>query len=76
VDAEFSQLNVSEMDDDDTWLRQNGSFILMSGVTQSINIYVCNLTISPGEILNVRDDFRTPRKRIRGADENNIGKLS
>jgi hypothetical protein len=48
----------------------------MSGVTQPTNSYVFNLTISPGEILNMRDDFRTPRKRIKGTNANNIGKLS
>jgi hypothetical protein len=63
------------MDDDDSWLRWNDSFIPMSGVTQPINSYVCNPTISPGEITNVHKDFRTPRKRIRGANANNVGKL-
>jgi hypothetical protein len=48
----------------------------MSRVTQSTNSYVCNLSISPGEIPNVREDFRVPRKRFRGANANNIGKLS
>jgi hypothetical protein len=28
------------------------------------------------EIPNVHDDFRTPRKWIKGANANNIGKLS
>jgi hypothetical protein len=64
------------MDDDDSWLRQNDSFIPMSGVTLPTNSYICNPTISPGEIPNVHEDFRTPRKRIRGANANNIGKLS
>jgi hypothetical protein len=44
----------------------------MSGVMQVINNYVCNSTISPREILNVREDFRIPRKRIRGANANNV----
>jgi hypothetical protein len=48
----------------------------MSGVTQPTNSYVCNPTISLGEISNVREDFRAPRKRIRGANANNVGKLS
>jgi hypothetical protein len=64
------------MDDDDSWIRRNDSFVPMSGVTQPTNNYVCNLTISPGEIPNVCEDFRTPRKRIRGANANNVGKLS
>jgi hypothetical protein len=76
VDAEFSQPDVAKMDDDDSWLRQNGSFISMFGVTQPTNIYVCNPTISPSEIPILRKDFRAPRKRIRGANANNIGKLS
>jgi hypothetical protein len=48
----------------------------MSRVTQPINGYVCNPTVNPGEIPNVHEDFRTPMKRIRGANANNIGKLS
>jgi hypothetical protein len=64
------------MDDDDSWLRWNDSFVPMSGVTQPANSYICNLTISLGEIPNVREGFRTPRKRIRGANANNISKLS
>jgi hypothetical protein len=64
------------MDDDDTWLRRNDSFIPMSGVMQPTNSYACNLTISLGEIPNICDDFRTPRKRIKGANANNVGKLS
>jgi hypothetical protein len=68
--------DVAETDDDDSWLRQNDSFIHMSGVTQPTNSYVCNPTISLGEIPNVRKDFGTPRKRIRGANANNVGKLS
>jgi hypothetical protein len=48
----------------------------MSGITQATNNYVYNLTISPGEIPNVREDFMTPKKRIRGANTNNVGKLS
>jgi hypothetical protein len=64
------------MDDDDSWLRWNNSFIPMSIVKQPTNNYVCNPTISPGEIPNVREGFRTPMKRIRGANVNNIGKLS
>jgi hypothetical protein len=47
----------------------------MSGVTQPINSYVCNPTISPGEMFNMREDFRAPTKRIRGANANNVGKL-
>jgi hypothetical protein len=76
VDAKFSQPNIAETDDDDSWLRRNDSFVPMSGVTQLINSYVYNPTISPGEMFNVREDFRTPMKRIRGANANNIGKLS
>jgi hypothetical protein len=72
VDAEFSQLDVAKMDDDDTWLRWNDSFIPMSRVMQPTNNYVCNLVISPGEIPNVHDDFRTTRKRIKGANANNV----
>jgi hypothetical protein len=75
-DAEFSQLDIAKMDDDDSCLRRNNSFVTMSGVTQSTNNYICNPTISPGEIPNVHEDFRTPRKRIMGANANNIGKLS
>jgi hypothetical protein len=48
----------------------------MFGVTQQINSYVCNSTISPGEIPNAREDFRAPRRRIRGANTSNIVKLS
>jgi hypothetical protein len=33
VDAEFSQPDIAEMVDDDSWLRWNDSFIPMSGVT-------------------------------------------
>jgi hypothetical protein len=47
-----------------------------SCVTQPTNSYVCNPYISVGEIPNVREDFMAPRKRIRGANANNIGKLS
>jgi hypothetical protein len=54
------------MDDDDSWLRRNDSFIPMSGVMQPTNSYVCNPTVSLGEIPNAREDFRTPMKRIRG----------
>jgi hypothetical protein len=75
VDAEFSQTYVAKMDDNDTWLRRNDSFIHMSGVTQPTNSYVCNPTISPGEIPNECNDFRAPRKRIKGANANNVGKL-
>jgi hypothetical protein len=64
------------MNDDDSWVRWNDSFVAMSGVTPSTNGYVCNPTVSPGEILNVREDFRTPTSRIRGANANNVGKLS
>jgi hypothetical protein len=76
VDAEFSQPNVAETDDDDTWLRWNDSFVPMSSVMRSTNIYVCNLTISPREIPNVSEDFRAPRKRIKEANANNVDKLS
>jgi hypothetical protein len=75
-DVEFSQSDIAKMDDDDSCLRRNNSFVTMSGVTQPTNSYICNPTISPGEIPNVHEDFRTPRKRIRGANANNIGKLS
>jgi hypothetical protein len=76
VDAKFSQPDVAEMDDDDTWLRRNDSFVPISSVTQLTNSYICNLIISLGEIPNVHDDFRTPRKRMKGANANNVGKLS
>jgi hypothetical protein len=75
-DAEFSQPNIAKMDDDDSWLRRNDSFIPISGVMQPTNSYVCNPTISLGEITNVSQDFRVPRKRITGANANNVGKLS
>jgi hypothetical protein len=48
----------------------------MCRVTQPTNIYVCNPSISLGEIPNVREDFRVPRKRFSGANANNVGKLS
>jgi hypothetical protein len=32
VDAEFLQPDIAEMDDDDTWLVRNDSFVPMSGV--------------------------------------------
>jgi hypothetical protein len=41
-DTEFSQLDVAEMDNDDSWLRQNDGFVPMS--TKS---YVSNPTITP-----------------------------
>jgi hypothetical protein len=41
-DTEFSQPDVAEMDDDDSWLRQNDDFVRMSAKS-----YVSNLTISP-----------------------------
>jgi hypothetical protein len=75
-DAEFLRQDVAEMDDDDSWLRQNISFLPTSHVTQPTNSYVHNLSISPGEIPNVHEDFRVPRKRFRGANANNVGKLS
>jgi hypothetical protein len=75
-DAEFLQQDVAKTDDDDTWLIWNDSFIPMSCVTQLTNSYVCNPSISSGEILNVREDFRVPRKMFRGANANNVGKLS
>jgi hypothetical protein len=75
-DAEFSQSNVAKTDDDGSWLRWNDSFVPISGVTQPTNSYVCNLVVSPGEISNVHEDFRTPTKRIRGENANNVGKLS
>jgi hypothetical protein len=75
-DVEFSQPDIAKMDDDDSWLRWNDSFVPMYGVTQPRNSYVYNPVISPGEIPNVREDFRTPRKRIMGADANTVDKLS
>jgi hypothetical protein len=75
-DAEFSQPEIAKMDDDDSWLKWNDSFIPMYGVMQPTNSYVCNLAISPGEISNVHEDFRTPRKRIMRADANTVDKLS
>jgi hypothetical protein len=39
------------------------------------NNYVCNLSISPGEILNLREDFRSSVKRNRGENANNVGKV-
>jgi hypothetical protein len=48
----------------------------MSGVAQLTNSYVCNSIVSPGEIPNVHEDFRTPMKRIGGTNANNVGKLS
>jgi hypothetical protein len=74
--VEFLQPYIAEIDDDDSWLRRNDSFVPLSGVTQSTNSCVCNPTINPGEIPNVHEDFMAPRKRIRGANANNIGKLS
>jgi hypothetical protein len=44
-------------------------------VTQPTNSYVCNLPISPREIPNLCQDSRSPFKRIRGANANNVGKL-
>jgi hypothetical protein len=76
VDVDFSQPDCDHTDDDDTLLRRNDSFVSMSGVTQPTNSYVCNLSISLGEISNLREDFRTPAKRMRGANANKIGKLS
>jgi hypothetical protein len=64
------------MDDDDSWLRQNNSFVPMSGVTQPRNSYICHPTISLGEIPNMREDLRVPRKRIRGPNACNVAKLS
>jgi hypothetical protein len=64
------------MEDDDSWLRRNDTFVPMSRVTQLTNNYVCNPSISPGEIPYVREDFRVPWKRFRGANANNVGKLS
>jgi hypothetical protein len=75
-DVEFSQSDIAKMDDDDSCLRRNNSFVTMSGVTQPTNSYICNPTISPGEIPNVHEYFRTPRKRIMRANANNVGKLS
>jgi hypothetical protein len=63
VDADFLQPDGAHMNDDHTWLRWNDSSVSMSGVTQSTNNYVCNLSISPGEIPNLHEDFTTPRKR-------------
>jgi hypothetical protein len=48
----------------------------MFDITQPTNSYVYNPTISPEEIPNVREDFMTPKKRIGGANANNVGKLS
>jgi hypothetical protein len=76
VDADFLQPDGAHMNDDHTWLRRNDSFVSMSGVTQSTNNYVCNLSISPGEIPSLHEDFMMPRKRIRGANANNVGNLS
>jgi hypothetical protein len=76
VDTDFSQPDGDHTNDDDTWLTQNDSFVPMSGVTQPTNMYVFNLHISPGKIPNLREDFRTSMKRIRGANANNVGKLS
>jgi hypothetical protein len=76
VDADFSQPDGDHTDDDDTWLRQNDSFVPMSSVTQLTNSYVCNLSINPREIPNLHEDFRAPTKRIRGANAKNVGKLS
>jgi hypothetical protein len=39
-------------------------------------VMFCNPNISPGEMFNTREDFRAPRKRIRGANANKVGKLS
>jgi hypothetical protein len=75
-DAEFLQQDVAKTDDDHSWLKRNDTFIPMSHVTQPTNSYVCNPSISPGEIPNVCGDFRVPRKRFKGANANNIGKLS
>jgi hypothetical protein len=47
----------------------------MSGVTQPTNNYVCNLSISLGEIPNMSQYCRSSFNRIRGANANNIGKL-
>jgi hypothetical protein len=66
-DVELLQQDVAEMDDDDSWLKRNDSFIPMSRDTHPINSYVCNPPISLGEIPNTREDFRVPRKRFRGA---------
>jgi hypothetical protein len=70
-DTEFSQLDVAETDDDDSWLIQNDGFIPMSAKS-----YVSNPTITLGEIPNVRQDFRVAMRRIKGANANTIGKLS
>jgi hypothetical protein len=70
------QPDVAEIDDDDSCLRQNDSFVPMSRVTQPTNNYVFNPSISPGEMPNIHEDFRVPRKRIRGANADSIGKMS
>jgi hypothetical protein len=75
-DVEFLQQDVAKMNDDDSWLKWNDTFIPMSHVTQLTNSYVCNPSISPREIPNVSEDFRVPRKRFKGANANNVGKLS
>jgi hypothetical protein len=47
----------------------------MSDIMQPTNNYVCNLSISQGELPNLHESIRSPRKR-RGANTNNVGKLS
>jgi hypothetical protein len=76
VDADFSQPDGADTDDDHSWLRRNDSYVPMSDITQPANSYICTLSVSPGEIPNLREDFRSPRNRMRGANANNIGKLS
>jgi hypothetical protein len=63
------------MDDEDSWLRRNDSIIPMSHVIQPTNSYVCNPSISPGEIPNVREILGY-LGWFRGANANNVGKLS
>jgi hypothetical protein len=75
VDADVLQPHGVDTDDDHSWLRRNDCYVPMSGITQPTKSYVCNLSISHGEIPNLRESFRSPRKR-RGANANNIGKRS
>jgi hypothetical protein len=76
VDAKFSQPNGADTDYDHSWLTWNDSYVPISGIMQPTNSYVCNLSKSSGEIPNVREAFRSRRKRMTGANANDIGKLS
>jgi hypothetical protein len=75
VAADISQPHSVDTDDDRSWLKQDDSFVPMSGITQPINSYVYNLSRSQGELPNLGESMRSPRKR-RGPNGNNIGKLS